>query len=601
VARYLLYHLGVDSEWLLKGGSLFLAQEVDGGAAVHSVTGVLDQVLKGAEKGTLPGLDALPADDELAEEQLRVIDAQAWDSVRYLTLVHGEDDLLALLRAQGAGRTVDDALRETLGQGVAEFSAAWEASLAYAHAIPEWLQVGEQFDPTRANEHVTYLSGLELAGRQAGSPGAASAASYVGERFAEYGLLPSGDASLSTYEQRFPISYTVLLEAPQIEFLGGDGQVLRALTYRQDFVSVLHRVPGWGEAHGELVWVRDQTYQGLDLGGKIAIRVPSASIEQEAAQAMRHGAGGLLIVGKTAGQKRPQAKYALPVTFPVTKTIPVLELTRQGYDQLLDLPGQTRDGMDAAPPALPLGVYARLQVPLEEPKTVETVNVLGMLPGSDPLLRDEVILLSAHYDHVGDDPDSWACPPGVSASAGAQEGACERVAGRRYPGANDNATGVGVLLEIARLWQESGYRPRRSVVFCAWGAHEAGQAGLAYYVEHPVWPFEDVVSVLHLEAVGGGKGYYLGAQGTREQEGLERFVMQTAEDVLEGRLTIASPPRGQDDPAVLFRQTGTPTLWLSWRESSEENWPDGLADEVEPYRLGVTGRMVTLAAMCLTR
>jgi Zn-dependent M28 family amino/carboxypeptidase len=159
---------------------------------------------------------------------------------------------------------------------------------------------------------------------------------------------------------------------------------------------------------------------------------------------------------------------------------------------------------------------------------------------------------------------------------------------------------VAVMLEIARLWQAAGYRPSRSVLFAAWGAQEPGQRGMVYYAEHPAFPLEDTCAVLHLEAVGGGEGYYLGAQGTREQEGLLRAALQAAEDELDGRLTIVSPPK-RDDPAALLRQAEIPTLWLTWREASEENWPEQYADPVEPYRLGVTGQMVALGLMILAR
>ena len=98
-------------------------------------------------------------------------------------------------------------------------------------------------------------------------------------------MLPLGNVTLGTYGQAFPISYTELLEAPQVEFMDERGQVQQALTYRQDFVSLLHETPGWGDASGELVWVRDPTYQGLTLGGKIVVRIPSASLDEEVAQA----------------------------------------------------------------------------------------------------------------------------------------------------------------------------------------------------------------------------------------------------------------------------------------------------------------------------
>jgi hypothetical protein len=70
--------------------------------------------------------------------------------------------------------------------------------------------------------------------------------------------------------------------------------------------------------------------------------------------------------------------------------------------------------------------------------------------------------------------------------------------------------------------------------------------------------------------------------------------------MLDGRLTLASPP-SKSDPASVFREAGIPTLWLSWRDASEENWPADDADQVEPYRLGVTGQMVTLALMALAQ
>jgi hypothetical protein len=106
--------------------------------------------------------------------------------------------------------------------------------------------------------------------------------------------------------------------------------------------------------------------------------------------------------------------------------------------------------------------------------------------------------------------------------------------------------------------------------------------------------------VLHLDAVGGGNGYYLGAEGSKEQDSLLRFTMERAEESLDGRLSISSPP-SSGDPAAPFRQAGIPALHLQWREASTENWPVEEADEVQPYRLGVTGRMVALTLMALAR
>jgi hypothetical protein len=423
----------------------------------------------------------------------------------------------------------------------------------------------------------------------------------VAQRFADGGLVPaSGNPGVDAFKQGFPISYTALLEAPQLELVGLDGAVRLALAYREDFASLLHLIPGGGTARGEIVWIRDADYAGVDLGGKVALRVPSLTVTEEVSRAAAHNAGGLLLVGRTAGQKAPLAKEALPAAWTDVPPIPVLELTMQGYERVLDLSGHTRDLEAGAPPALPLGLGASMAIATDLSRTVEAYNILGLLPGRDPLLAKEVLVLSAHYDHVGDDPDGWLCPPGVSASAPERATLCERVPGLRYPGANDNASGVAVLLEVMQRWRETGYRPRRSVLFAALGAQEAGQAGLRYYIAHPSWPIERTVAVIHLDAVGGGDGYYLGAEADKSSDGLLRFTLERAEQLLDGRLALSSVP-ARDDPAALYRQTGVSTLWLTWREASEENWPAAHADVVEPYRLGVTGKMVTLTAMALAR
>ena len=132
--------------------------------------------------------------------------------------------------------------------------------------------------------------------------------------------------------------------------------------------------------------------------------------------------------------------------------------------------------------------------------------------------------------------------------------------------------------------------------------------------------------MLQLDAVGGGSGHYMEAQGLWDREGLLLFACEVAEGEVDGRLKLSAPTEedtANDKEQVLymapwegrvsmmlqskisdeapFRQAGVPTLLITWRGSSEDNWPEGIADEVEPYRLGVTGRMVTFVAMSLAR
>jgi hypothetical protein len=103
--------------------------------------------------------------------------------------------------------------------------------------------------------------------------------------------------------------------------------------------------------------------------------------------------------------------------------------------------------------------------------------------------------------------------------------------------------------------------------------------------------------MLQLDAVGGGAGYYLEAQGGGAHEGLLLFALTTADKWVDGRLAI-KPQWGESDQ-IAFREASVPTLLMTWRDASERNWPVDLADPVEPYRLGVTGRLLSLALMII--
>jgi Zn-dependent M28 family amino/carboxypeptidase len=104
-------------------------------------------------------------------------------------------------------------------------------------------------------------------------------------------------------------------------------------------------------------------------------------------------------------------------------------------------------------------------------------NVIGTIRGSDPALRDEAVVIGAHMDHLGRPGDTM------------------------YPGADDNASGVAALLEIARAFAASGRAPRRTVIFAFWTGEEEGHLGSDHYVRHPVWPLERTAVYLNLDMI----------------------------------------------------------------------------------------------------
>jgi Zn-dependent M28 family amino/carboxypeptidase len=217
----------------------------------------------------------------------------------------------------------------------------------------------------------------------------------------------------------------------------------------------------------------------------------------------------------------------------------------------------------------------------------ETANILGLLPGSDPYLAQEIIIVGAHFDHVGDDPSVEICDGGE----------CVTVPGLRYSGINDNSSGVAVLLEIARLWQEQGYQPQRSVLFAAWGANELGELGSRYFVENPTVSLDHILGTLQLDGVGGGEGFFLSAQGEEEADGRLLTALTNSSEIFgEKALLFEGSVPGDQLP---FKESGYPSLLVQWRLANEGNLPDEFGSRVDPGRLGSSGRLVTLTLMAL--
>ena len=588
LSRQLLQQIGVEDEWLLTGASSYLSRTVANNVMQRKAAGSTSTLKRAIRDEQEFDLATFPSPYRISQDDYRLALVQAWDSVRYLAETYGEETLLDLLNARRNSPDLDSALRSSTGLTTLEFASAWKESFANGHLSPAALETALNFDGESAQRHIEFLTSPELAGRQAGSPGSQLAADYIAESFAASGL--------EVTQQLFPVRFQTYLETPTFNLTFGDGSDTETFIYREDFL-LLQNVDTNGALTGEMVWVADGSYEGMNLEGKIVVRNPSLSIADEINNAQEHGAMALILVGDKTNPYQLHAKFPFSSGI-LEDAIPVLELTAEGFNHFLEATGRSQAALFYGLPATFLNTKADLQLSLSELEMVETANVIGLLPGSDPNLSDETIVISAHYDYVGDEVDT------------------------AYRGANDNASGAAVLLEIARLWQDSGYRPKRSVLFIAFSAQELGELGSRYYVENPLYPLESIVGVMDMDAVGGGDGYYLEAQGNHSVEGILLSNMQRAGELTEGRLQTTLPEEFEEtNPEELFspdfiynvihveigsddrpfRQAGIPTLLLRWQKSTEDNLPDAFADEVLPERLVATGKMIAAALMMLAR
>jgi Zn-dependent M28 family amino/carboxypeptidase len=127
-----------------------------------------------------------------------------------------------------------------------------------------------------------------------------------------------------------------------------------------------------------------------------------------------------------------------------------------------------------------------------------TANIVGKLPGSDPILKEQAVIIGAHYDHLGRSSDGALDPDKE---------------GEIHNGADDNASGTSGMLELAQYFAGQSQRARRSLVFMAFSGEELGLLGSAYYVNHPTWPLEQTVAMINMDMIGRMKDSTLVVQG----------------------------------------------------------------------------------------
>jgi aminopeptidase YwaD len=337
------------------------------------------------------------------------------------------------------------------------------------------------FDEQEAFGSIEYLASDALHGRLVGTPGNLEAGDYIAACFAEYGLQPAGvDGG---FFQRFTSTVTLNVEEPVLAVAapGASGGAGDSRTYvpHCEYVPRIAGYLGSGDATGQVVWLGQCVPSdfGASLANKIILCAPMEGPEQTQAveKALQYGVGGLLIIREDDG---PYARSAYG--FGELIGIPAFRVSYAIVEDLLAGSPYTVEDLDQLGAPTELATTVHMANAFERTER-QARNVLGLLPGADPLQRDEIVIVGAHYDHVGVDPD-----------------------GTIYNGANDNASGVAVMLEIARLWQAQGYRPSHSVLFAAWDAEEQGMYGSKHYVSAPVYPLDETLAYLNLDMAGVG-------------------------------------------------------------------------------------------------
>jgi hypothetical protein len=420
---------------------------------------------------------------------------------------------------------------------------------------------------------VAWLADDAREGRDTGSPGLQATAQWVAQRFEQSGLQPLGDDG--GWEQHFQAKGARRL-------IDGNELVLgdQALELYEDWMPLQTAVTG--SADGALVFagygITDaeggwDDYAGLDVQGRIVVvlrkgphsdeegtryaegsdaRDRYLSFSGKVNAAFRHGAAALLVVndpahtGEGLDRDRPQPYRSLgDEPSAVSASLPAASLTlaAAGAALGLDFAALQQEMETGGRPVTRVleGQTARLQV-RSELELVDTANVLGFLPGNDPALAGQYVLIGAHMDHLG-----------LGEHSGSLGG--RRARGQIHNGADDNASGTAGVVEAAALLGARAGELRRGVVFAAWSGEEWGLLGSRHYVEDPKLPLTDLVAVVNMDMIGRSKDGYLAVEGTGSGEGFGPLVIGAQDELgLHLDLHLAERPSNNSDQWPFFEQ-----------------------------------------------
>jgi hypothetical protein len=452
-------------------------------------------------------------------------------------------------------------------------------------------------------QKLTYFASEKFKGRGNGTPELNMAADYIAGIFEKNGLKPSGDAG--TYFQHFDIYSSRLGPKNELHVRDAAGGEMN-LKSRTDFIPELWSVSGEVSAPLELI---DEGRPGAAaVKGKIAVELEDRIVSDdpefpadatEGKKLENEGAIGVIIVQSLGDRNRGRIaamadnfRDDLPVRLtqmasvdtPNYPQIPVVMLSADSGRQLI-----AELGKPQAPSSATMTIDVQRNIH-------HTQNVVALVEGSDPTLKNEVLVVGAHYDHDGE------------------------AYGQIWYGADDNGSGTVALLEIAEAFGPGAPHPARSVLLCAWAGEEKGEFGSRFYTSHPVFPLNKTVAMFQMDMIGRNEEHAanrgqqvpeerasdnansLNVLGTAFSPELKTLISRENSEVrlnLKFRYDFSAEDLMRRSDQWSFMQKGVPGIFFFTGLHPDYHTPRDTPDKINYPKLEKVTRLVYLSAVQL--
>lgn len=414
--------------------------------------------------------------------------------------------------------------------------------------IPFFAVDAAEFSGKEAKAFVDTLCMSKYAGRKSGDPSGRLIEDWIASKFEQFGLTAGGSEG---YLQPFPILSNREIKASMVLKNGAHGK--KKYIHGEDFHLVTNS--GSGKIEAEVIFAgfgisepdKDwDDFAGIDLNGKIAMIIRDVPHGDERKwseemwrdykvnKAVEHGAVGIIFVSREfpiAGAAIHSEAFHPDVPILMAGDAFGEDIFRGTGNRFSDV----KSRLNQAPLSFSTGKILKIYTELKHFPDAKASNVIGILPGSDSALKDEWIVVGGHLDHCG-----------VNA------------AGDVFCGADDNASGTAVVLELAKWFSENEVKPKRSIMFMAFAAEEQGLLGSDYYVKNPTIPLDKVITMFNFDCCGVGDGK-AGIGGFEYFPELWNEYKQTLSDEMFANLDV-SRAWGHGSDQFSFRQEGIPAF-----------------------------------------